>query len=326
MKKFYVMASVLLVSISVKAQFQTIDFEELPLPAADTFYNGADEAGQFVSQDVTFGLSYSEESWGVSWSGFAYSNMTDNTTPGFMNQYSAFAGEGAEGSENYGVYYSHDTITFPGTGANFGEIAITNTTYAGISMRDGDQFAKEFGTPVDANGDPDGTDGEDFFFVTFRAWDSEWNYLDSVDIYLADFTASDENDHYILEDWEYFNLSALNGAKYFTFDFKSSDVGQFGINTPTYFALDNLEFEPFFASTNNEELAIGVFPNPATDIINVQGEVGILKLFDQAGRMMLSKAHDNNSIINVQELPSGMYFLHLETQNGANAVQKLIIQ
>lgn len=325
MKKIYVMASALLVAISTQAQFTTIDFEELPLPAVDTFYTGADETGQFISQDVIFNNSYEETSWGYSWSGFAYSNMTDNTTPGFANQYSAFAGEGAEGSEQYAVYFAHDTLTFPGNGGLFGNVAITNTTYAGISMRDGDQFAKEFGSPNDANGDPDGTDGKDFFFVTFRAWDSDWNYIDSVDIYLADFQSEDENDHYILEDWESFELSALDGAKYFTFDFKSSDVGDFGINTPKYFALDNLEYKEFFSSTESHDLALGVYPNPATTSIQVKGENGNITLLDNSGRVMWEGQHNEHTAIDVQNLPKGLYFLHLSNENGV-ATQKVVVQ
>lgn len=325
MKQIYLMTSALLVAISTQAQFQTIDFEELQLPAIDTFYNGADDAGQFVSQDVIFNNTYEEFAWGVSWSGFAYSNMTDNTTAGITNQYSAFAGEGANGSENYAIYFAHDTLVFPGIGAEFSNVAITNTTYTGISMRDGDQFGKEFGTPNNADGDPDGTDGEDFFFVTFRAWDSDWNYIDSVDVYLADFTSADENDHYILDEWENFDLSALNGAKYFTFDFKSSDVGQWGINTPVYFAMDNLEFAQIVNTTSNYSLDFGVYPNPALTTVNVKGESGSLVLVDNSGRIMWEGQHNELTTIDVQSLPKGMYFLRLSNENGL-ATQKVIVQ
>jgi hypothetical protein len=325
MKQIYVMTSALLVAISTQAQFQTIDFEEFTLPSVDTFYNGADGAGQFISQDVVFNNVYEEFSWGASWSGFAYSNMTDNTTAGFSNQYSSFAGEGANGSENYAIYYAHDTLEFPGIGAEFGNVAITNTSYAGISMRDGDMFAKEFGSPNNAAGEPDGTNGEDFFYVTFRAWDEDWNYLDSVDIYLADFTSSDANDHYILEAWENFDLSALNGAKYLTFDFKSSDMGEFGINTPVYFAMDNLEFSEIITATDGFDLALGVYPNPTFNMLNVKGENGHLTLLDNAGRTVWQGRHNQLTSIEVYSLPKGIYFIHLRNKNGS-ATQKVVVQ
>ncbi len=92
MKKFYILASALLAATSLKAQFTTVDFEDLTLPAVDTFYNGADGAQQFTSNDAVFGNSFEDFGNYIVWSGFAYSNMTDNTTAGFGNQYSSFAG------------------------------------------------------------------------------------------------------------------------------------------------------------------------------------------------------------------------------------------
>src|SRR5690554_4768429 len=108
MKKLYFLASALLAVTTLKAQ-TTVDFEDLSLPAAvDTFYNGSDEAGGFTSGGVTFGNAYNTE-WG-SWSGFSYSNITDNTTAGFANQYSAIPGVGVNSSENYAVYTNGDTL------------------------------------------------------------------------------------------------------------------------------------------------------------------------------------------------------------------------
>ena len=42
---------------------------------------------------------------GCCWSGWTHSNRVDTTTPGFDNQYSAFAGGGAQGSSNYAIAY-----------------------------------------------------------------------------------------------------------------------------------------------------------------------------------------------------------------------------
>src|SRR5690554_4848701 len=138
MKKFFFLASALLAVTTLKAQ-TTVDFEDLTL-SPESFYNGADEAGKFISGGVTFGNSYNTE-WS-SWSGFAYSNITDNTTPGFGNQYSAYPGSGAENSTTYAIYTNGDTLNFPGTSANLISVELTNTTYAYFSMKDDDAFAK----------------------------------------------------------------------------------------------------------------------------------------------------------------------------------------
>lgn len=327
MKKIYFLASALLAVTTLKAQFTTVDFEDLSLPAVDTFYTGADEAGFFETQDVTFGNFYEETAWGYSWSGFAYSNMTDNVTPGFDNQYSAFAGSGANGSENYAIYYSTDTVTFNNFAVSFGNVAITNTTYAGISMRDGDAFAKQFGSPNGADGEPDGTEGEDYFFVTIYGWDQQWGLVDSTVIYLADYRSADENDHYILKEWENFDLSNLDGSKYLTFNLTSSDVGEFGMNTPAYFAMDNLEYSMYVNSlASNEAINYNAYPNPVSNVLYIEGGEGQIQLSGIDGRIVKTIDHNGSSDISVSDLPKGVYILRLSNQNGAVASKKIIVQ
>lgn len=325
MKKFYFLASALLAMTSLKAQFTTIDFEDLTLPAVDTFYTGEDFAEQFVSQNVIFGNYYEETAWGYYWNGFSYSNMTDNTTGGFDNQYSAFAGQGANGSANYAIFYPSDTITFPGIGAEFGNAAITNTTYAGISMRDGDMFAKQFGSPNGADGLPDGTNGEDYFYITVYGWAQDLNLVDSIEIYLADFRFADNNDDYILDEWTNFDFSDLNGSKYLTFKFTSSDVGSFGINTPQYFAMDNIEYSEMVNNLYEEQLISTIYPNPATEYVVVKGLAGALTITDINGRLMNKIQHEGNSKLSVSDYPSGVYFICL-TSGVTSQTKKIVIQ
>ena len=322
MKKHLFLVGALIASIHSFSQ-TIVDFEDLTLPQADTFYTGEDFAGQFVSNGALFENSYETTSWGYSWSGFAYSNMTDNQTPGFDNQYSAFAGSGANSSEKYAIYYNADTLVFPGSGATFGNVSITNTAYAGISMRDGDQFAKQFGSPNGANGLPDGTNGEDYFYVTVYGWNSQDELVDSLEIYLADFRFSDDAQDYILSDWTAFDLSNLNFSKYFTFRFYSSDVGGFGINTPLYFAMDNLEYSEYINTISEEEaVLINVYPNPAKDRVYIKGNMKQFIILSNLGKQVLS-GDTNDGQVDVSGLPAGLYFVSdLERKS----VQKLIIQ
>lgn len=322
MKKMLFLAGALLATTSTIAQ-TIVDFEDLTLPQADTFYTGEDMTGQFVSGDVIFENSYETTSWGYSWGGFAYSNMTDDQTPGFDNQYSAFAGSGADNSENYAIYYNSDTLIFPGIGADLENVMITNTTYAGISMRDGDQFAKQFGSPNGADGQPDGTNGEDYFYVTLYGWDQQDNLVDSTEIYLADFRFADNNQDYILKDWTQFNLSALDGSKYLTFRFYSSDVGSFGINTPLYFAMDNLEYSEYVNAIDEEEKEIlTVYPNPANQTIEINGSIDDYVILSNLGQIVL-KGSINQGKIDISSLPKGLYFV---TNRERTITEKLIIR
>jgi hypothetical protein len=212
---------------------------------------------------------------------------------------------------------------FPGSGATFGNVSITNTAYAGISMRDGDQFAKQFGSPNGANGLPDGTNGEDYFYVTVYGWNSQDELVDSLEIYLADFRFSDDAQDYILSDWTAFDLSNLNFSKYFTFRFYSSDVGGFGINTPLYFAMDNLEYSEYINTISEEEaVSINVYPNPARDRVYIKGNMKQFIILSNLGKQVLS-GETNDGQVDVSGLPAGLYFV---SDPERKSVQKLIIQ
>jgi len=103
-------------------------FDDLSL-TPESFWNGSNSSGSFQSGEVTFMNSYNQD-W-QRWSGFAYSSMTDVTTAGYGNQYSAITGKGYEASPNYAVCY-------PSPSAELGFILpsktsgfyVTNSTYA----------------------------------------------------------------------------------------------------------------------------------------------------------------------------------------------------
>jgi hypothetical protein len=216
------------------ASADTIDFDDLTL-APQSFYNGADGAGGFVSRGAFFNNSYNSQ-FGT-WSGWSYSNQTDVTTSGFMNQFSAYnlPDGGGDGTQNYGLVYNFQlgdaSILLP-DGTAPASVRVTNTTYTALSMRDGDMFAKKFGGP-------DGTD-PDFFVLTIHGVDANNNVTGRVDFYLADYRFQDPSLNYIVGTWSTIDLTSLGNATKLTFELNSSDIGAFGMNTPAYFALDNL--------------------------------------------------------------------------------------
>lgn len=207
-----------------------IDFEELSLDESG-YWNGSDGSGQFVSENFTFLNSYNSD-W-ASWSGFAYSNLTDTETEGYTNQYSSFAGSGAGGSEKFGLGCNYGPSEIEFTQATAVEFAwFTNNTYAALSMKNGDAFAKKFG------GD-DGMD-EDWFLLTVEGFNENEEPTGTVEVYLADYRFTDKVNDYIVEDWIKTDLSSLGAVKKLTFTLSSSDTGDYGMNTPAYFCIDNI--------------------------------------------------------------------------------------
>lgn len=322
MKKFYFLASALLAVTTLKAQ-TTVDFEDLTLPSAESYYNGSDEAGEFTSGGVTFGNAYNTD-WG-SWSGFSYSNITDNTTAGFANQYSAIPGVGVNSSENYAVYTNGDTLYLPGTHADLISVQLSNTTYAYFSMKDGDQFAKQFGSPNGADGSPDGTEGEDFFFVRIYGHDGSDALVDSVDFYLADYRFADDTEDYIVDTWTNVDLSTLTGVSYLTFDFHSSDVGDWGINTPQYFAMDDFIYKNTTSVAQEEITTFAMYPNPTQQTLNIKGDTGSYAICNVNGEIVMDFEVNELTSIDVSGLGIGIYFVK-NISEPTSAPKKLIIQ
>jgi len=243
--------SVILFASTVGAD--VADFEDLPL-GADSFFNGdpgglvpgQSHDGSFDSGGATFNNLFAvDRDFGFSyWNGWAYSNKTDSATPGFGNQYSAYPGAGSGPSPTYGVAFMSSpapVIDLP-PGAVPVSLDVTNTTYAALSMLNGDAFAKKFGddpaTPTTVE-----TSFPDFFRLTIGGQTAGGQTLGStVEVYLADYRSANDGDDFVLDTWQTVDLSPLAGATRLTFALESSDFGPFGANTPGYFAADNLVF------------------------------------------------------------------------------------
>jgi hypothetical protein len=216
------------------ASADIIDFEDLKLKP-DSYYNGSDQTGGFVSRGAAFNNHYN--AMFDTWSGWSYSNKTDVKTPGFQNQYSAYnlPDGGGDNSPNYGLAFNFnfgDALIQLPKGTAPQSVRITNTTYAALSMRDGDQFSRRFGG--DSGLDPD------WFLLTIYGLDDGGEMTGSVDFYLADYRFQDPELNYIVDSWTTVDLTDLGNAMALGFDLTSSDNGPFGMNTPAYFAVDNL--------------------------------------------------------------------------------------
>lgn len=227
--------AVAVVAAQAHAVSRVATLDDLPL-APESAYYGQDNAGGFTSGRVTFPNDYTDFGGGFfAWDGFAYSNKTDNATPGFGNQFSAITGSGVNGSENYGLSFSVTELPLKALSVVNG-MYITNTTYAALSMLQGDFFAKQFGGPTG--------DDPDFFALDITGLDSAGNVTGVIEFLLADYRFTDNTQDYVVDGWTWVDLSSLGLVQSLAFSYRSTDVGQFGINTPTYFAFDDFTYSP----------------------------------------------------------------------------------
>ena len=189
------------------AQAQTTaTFENFGL-SPGAYLNGSDGSGGFASGHVFLPNTYDTQF--QFWSGWAISSDTDTQTPGFLNEFSAITGGGQEGSTTYAVTYcgfggSTIALTEEAAGAPVEGLWITNSTYAYLSMRDGDAFSKRFGG-ITGN-DPD------YFLLTVKKYLGGSLGSDSIDFYLADYRFADNAQDYIIDEWTWLDLSALGNV------------------------------------------------------------------------------------------------------------------
>jgi len=220
-----------------------IGFEEKSLESGK-YWNGSDKSGANETGTTKFkqtiavgeGLFYNEyESLYGSWQGFAFSNMNDTITANFTNQYSAYAGSGADNSSNFAVSYGTNTLEFSKNEypVIIESINITNVTYVAYTLKNGDMFSKKFG----------GLDGKDsdWFKLIITGINANGKEIGKIETYLADFQNSDNRKDYVVKQWKKVDLSSLGELKKLKFELNSSDVGSWGMNTPAYFCIDNIK-------------------------------------------------------------------------------------
>lgn len=293
--------------VDVVNEFETkvVTFEDFGL-GTDKYYNGADDWGGFVANGAFFNNKFNPK-W-KSWSGFSYSTKNDATTAGFTNQYSTVAGGGAKGSSTFGLANGGKGKIIVNSTKDqlINGVFLTNSTYAALSMKNGDSIAKKFG----------GTSGNDpdFFKIRFYGVNKAGTITDSVDFYLADYRFSDNTKDYIVTNWKYVDLKKLGKVVEIRYHLTSSDNGSFGMYTPAYFCLDNLNDFPVSVSetvVNRNEWK--VFPNPTRDILNVFSGKNVdksivVEVYDLQGKQVRqTNVTATYTTLDISELPTGIY-------------------
>ena len=232
MKKIYISLLCAAMASTMSFAQSVANFEDLNLPA-ESYWNGADGSGSFTSGDYTFGNNFTDwGEYGTSWDGFAYSTMTATTYASLDDQYNSCVGHGAEDSKTFAVFfYNSYAANTPAVarkdGASFklNACRVTNSAYAYTSMKEGDDYAKKFGD-------------DDWFLLTATG------YLNGEKVGTAEYYLAQNGK--ITDAWEIFDLSEMGTVDRVEFSLSSSDNGEWGMNTPAYFCLDNF----------NEELTI----------------------------------------------------------------------
>lgn len=314
--KHATLASFLMLNVSffTCAQVTSIEsFESFNL-SEDSYNNGSTNGGGLTYFETSSGAFFSNNyslDYGGYWAGgFALSNMADDSTAGYTNMYSAITGVGASDTLTYAVGQGVGSqVTFSSSTIVSG-LKITNSTYAALSMKDGDMFAKKFGGA--SGNDPD------WFKLTIFA------HGDSVEFYLADYRFADNSKDYIVKSWEFVDLTSLGKVDTLDFKLSSSDNGMFGMNTPAFFCLDHLVLDiPAQIKDIASTPKTSVYPNPARQTLTIlsENDINEYTIVDINGKVVERfSTRTSSSEINVSNLLPGIYSLINQTSSNSTSI------
>jgi len=319
----------LLTSFKTQAQ-TTVTFDTYSL-TPNSYYqdnNGTD----FGSAGINFQYGWSS-SFSYWESGTSYTNMNDTVNGTYTNLYGCIPGIAFSGN-NYATAQSGALITFTNNTTAVNGFYITNTTYAWKVIKSGNQFSRRFG---DTTGTGSGTSiaqghYPDWFKILVRGYRGGNMIMDSVDYYLADYRATGTVNDYVIKNWQFVNCISLGQVDSISFEMKSSDIGDFGINTPTYFSMDNFVTVSTVGVDELTNLSqLSLFPNPASQNVFLnyeakhESEVAI-HIFDVTGKeiqtiqtqMLTGK---NNLKLNTETLESGIYFIEIANEHNSKKIK-----
>ena len=227
MKKIYILTAAGFLAFAASAQTtSTADFENLTYAEGLDYETGEQLEGGFKSGMFYFvnnsaWADYGE--WGkfFTMDGFCYSKRSETTfssdtydTDQFNNQ----IGAGAEESEAFAVSYGYgSTITADYT-FKPQSCYITNNAYVLNSVMNGDAYARQFKY-------------DDKFTLTITG------YKDKVETAAVNVELASKGS--VIFQWVPVDLSSLGEVDSVVFSLNSTDTGDYGMNTPAYFCLDN---------------------------------------------------------------------------------------
>lgn len=213
-----------------KSSTTFVDDVEPNVESFETQFEGDYHYG-YETDNLAFEHFYNEE-FGY-WGGFALTSKfdTDAANGLFENQYAVYNASASEGDGALIYYYDSynepcDIVLKDATMLTSVRLNLTTYTYASITDEDINSYARIF------------ADG-DYLKVVFTAMSAD-EALDSVECYVVDYR---DGKRFVATNWDIYDLRLLGkGYDAVRVTIETTDVGEYGANTPLYIALDELNF------------------------------------------------------------------------------------
>lgn len=198
------------------------------------------------------------------------------------------------------------------------QLRISNSTYSYNSMKFGDFVGKKFSAK-----------DKDSFVLIISGYNSAVKKF-SKRVYLADFRFADTTKNFLLDTWQIVTFNENEIADSLSFTLESSDNGQYGMNTPAFFVLDNVTIMEHNANIKHiAATSVRAFPNPASqfirfDIPQKNTDIAIAQSNGQICKKL--QLTENTMEVNIQDLAAGLYFVQMKNEAGQSFITKFIKQ
>ncbi len=226
---------------------------------------------------------------GTYWDGFTLSKVAADS----LNQFACMAKGGLNGQGTPFVvgYYSpycnnpeenkYSNLVMFGDKYTPVEVAICQSAYTHNYIVKGNDFTNK-----------------DTLTLIISAYDSDKGLTNKVNYYLA-------VDGKINKSWEKVDLSSLGACDGLVFSMTSTDVNEYGIATPTYFALDGLKVNYTPSALHNAAAnTLNVYTHEG--MLTVEGATAPVEIYTLQGYRMLSTTESH---IDMTAWPHGIYLL-----------------
>ncbi|WP_455515872.1 DUF4465 domain-containing protein [Porphyromonas sp.] len=243
-------------------------FDDLALEPETAWYGKRESEGYdhrkftYYSGSYSFPCEYAPSL--LTWGGVAYSNQTKTTFSSlFPDQFNSIVGHGVNGSKNYAVAYAYGQHTVEVRATHAGPAVIpgtfvTNTAWVKEVTQKGTGMGDEPHAPFH-KGD----------YLLLIASNSKGQ---SIEFPLVDYRSSNAAEHYIIDSWQWLDLSALGETESVIFSMKGTRIANGGTTIPAYFCLDD-----FGSEMPAKEIAAHTIEPQATETLD------LVKLFTEAG-------------------------------------------
>lgn len=197
----------------------------------DDFVGDAEYSYGYESDILKCEYFYNEEF--AYWGGFMQSKVKD-TDPAnglFANQYAVYNSAAASGDTFMLYYYDAynepcDIVLKESVALQNIKLNLTTYTYASITNEDINTFARAF-------------DEGDYLKVVFTGMSGN-EVTGVVECFVVDYR---DGKRFVATNWDGFSLTGLNGGyDRVRVTIETTDVGEWGANTPLYIAMDDLTY------------------------------------------------------------------------------------